>query len=296
MRLKPLIALMVACLVASFAGVVYGQSADLSLPAGVDGAFLYKAFTQHEWALGSAVILYGLAVLIKQGWLGPWLQAKIPQRALPVIAPATSLVLLTTGEIIGGKAWPSAVFDGLLAGFLPVIGHEVVIESARNGKEIVPPRGGGDNPTAAARRLSSRPPAPPATPSAPPPTKRRVAIGVFAFVPGWLLLALVLACTPGERQAVKGVVDFILSGSQLACVEASTLTSSADVAKACQVDLETAPGLQSFLDSLLAQKAAARRAGFEWHAPAPGVDGGGALYYLPVRSRETTRYALFGEP
>lgn len=86
-----------------------------------------------------------------------------------------------------------------------------------------------------------------------------------------LLIAVALSSLSGcawwDKNG-KTVEQAVLSASQLACVEASQFTSSAEVATACSIDAALVP----VLEQLLAQKAAAHKAGFVWHQP--GTDAG----------------------
>jgi hypothetical protein len=264
-------------------GIAFAQDlpAPPSPPASVDATAFVDAFKGHQWALLAALVIYAFAALSKQGWLGTTLQAHLPKRMLPFLAPLTALLLLSTGEMIFGKIpWPTAILDGFIAGWLPIVGHQVVIESMRGGKELVPakkPNGGSADPQVV--KISVLPLAP-----APPPRNERIAvrglgIAVFTLVSAEIVFALFgawlgVACTPQERAEIKTIADFVLSGSQLACVELSVLTTSKEVAQGCKIDLQAAPDVESFLDSLLSQKAAAQRSGFAWRGPPPRHDAG----------------------
>lgn len=244
-----------------------------SNPPNLDFNAIASAFSHHEWVLLGALLIYGLTTLAKQGWLGAWLQRVIPKRYIPLIAPTLGVLGLTTSEIIGHTPWPQAIFDGLSAGVLAVFGHETIVESARGGKEIVPQRAGrrppanGKEDGAVDVRISS----------APPPRNELMA-ALYAVASGALLVlalsAATVRCTPAERQEAQTITDWVLKGSQLACIEATQFVTTPEVAAACGIDLKVAPDLQAFIDSLLAQKAAAQRAGFKWHvttAPDGGV-------------------------
>jgi hypothetical protein len=99
---------------------------------------LQAAAKTHAWILFIALLVGALLALIKQGWLGAWLKAKIPSRYIPLYALALSELGLMSADIIGGKTWQQALQDGFAAAMLAVFGHETLIEMVRNGKEIVP--------------------------------------------------------------------------------------------------------------------------------------------------------------
>src|SRR5258708_9430967 len=102
----------------------------------IDPAAIVAALRAHQWMLVAAFAIYAVALLAKQGWLGTWFQTHLPPRALPFISPIAGILFLSSSEMIAGKPWLNALVDGLLAGFLPLIGHELVVESARGGKEL----------------------------------------------------------------------------------------------------------------------------------------------------------------
>ena len=96
--------------------------------------------------------------------------------------------------------------------------------------------------------------------SGPPP-------GAAAVLLGALALSSLSGCAWWDKNG-KSVEQAVLSASQIACVEATQLTTSAEVATACSIDAALVP----VLEQLLAQKAAAHKAGFVWHQP--GTDAG----------------------
>lgn len=263
-----------ACLLTCCGTVAYAQALlpPPPLPAAtVDPNALVDAFHNHQWALLEALGVYFFAAFCKQGWFSLWLAARIPKRALPVLVPLTGIALFWAGEVIAGKPWQAALVDGLIAGFVPVVGHAVVVDAARGGKEIVP-----ETKAVTVMRTTPPPPLPLVSKPPAPPIVPTMVLALVAFMLARvapLVVALFVACTPGERSTAKTILDFVLSGSQLACVELSTLTTSKEIAQACQIDLQVSPQVEPFIDNLLSQKAAARRAGFEWHPP-PQLDAG----------------------
>ena len=73
------------------------------------------------------------------------------------------------------------------------------------------------------------------------------------------------ACTPQEAKTVE---QDLLSASQIACVELSSLTDAKAVATACAIDSALVPILQQ----LIGQREAAKQVGVSWQAPDAGSD------------------------
>jgi hypothetical protein len=112
---------------------------------------IYTALVAHQWLIAGALVVPFLVALMKQGWVTRWLAAKLPATALPYVALALGVLTVGSTDVLAGKAWQQAVFDGLAAGVLAVFAHQTVVEGARDGKEIipakkpaVPPPGQGD--------------------------------------------------------------------------------------------------------------------------------------------------------
>jgi hypothetical protein len=248
-------------------GLAFAQQLPAPPPPAIDSSLISDAIQSHQWALLAAIVLYLFTAALKQGWLGSTL-ARLPKRLIPVVPSVLGIVTLTLGELIGHRPWPMALADGLIAGFAPILGHEFIVESARGGKELVPKRAvlNGSNPVAASVRSRS---------SAPPPGGAMVALALFlsfaiaAAVSSRSGAIPAIGCTPGERQEAKTIIDWVLSAAQLTCLESTNFTTTPEVAQACKIDLQATPDVQPFLDQLLAQKAAAQKAGFTWHAPMP---------------------------
>jgi|SRR5882672_1297511 len=100
---------------------------------------LLAAWNAHAWPLVGAIVTMWLIMLAKQGWLSTWVASRLPARYLPWIAVVLGVLGTSSTEIIAGKPWVAAVVDGLMSGIGAVFGHQAFVESARGGKEIVPP-------------------------------------------------------------------------------------------------------------------------------------------------------------
>ena len=85
------------------------------------------------WVMVAAVVVGSVVRLLKSDTPIP---ITIPPRWRAVVAMALGLLAGVMERVVGGTAWTQAIVDGLLAGGLPVVGHELVVESMRDGKEI----------------------------------------------------------------------------------------------------------------------------------------------------------------
>jgi hypothetical protein len=84
-----------------------------------------------------------------------------------------------------------------------------------------------------------------------------------------LIAAFLLACTPAQVNTVNTIATDTVNAAEFACIEASPLTTSPEIAVACKV-VDTidkaSPGLLSFIDSIIAQREALKSAGFSFDA------------------------------
>lgn len=98
------------------------------------------ALYAHAWLLAGALFVLLVVAAAKQGWLSNWIMDHLPPAARPWVAVVLGVLsLMATDIAVAHKTWQQALFDGLGAAMLAVFGHQVVVEGARKGKEIVPP-------------------------------------------------------------------------------------------------------------------------------------------------------------
>lgn len=137
----------------------------------------------HSWVPLVAVIVAVLIRLAKSDNAVRW----FPILVQPRWRPWLSLALGVTGGVVeklaSGGTWGEAIAGGLAAGLLPITGHELVVESLRNGRDVgvakaTPPPPGP--PTPLMFPPPSRPPPPISwkpppmgPPPAPPPRNRQ---------------------------------------------------------------------------------------------------------------------------
>lgn len=113
---------------------------------------------QHKWwALAATVI--GLTVrLLKND--GP-IPITIPAKYRPWLAIGLGIVAGCIEKISMGTPWKTALVGGLVAGFAAISGHQLLVESARGGREI------GESKPAFIKRSLPPPPLPVEGPAAP---------------------------------------------------------------------------------------------------------------------------------
>lgn len=237
---------------------------------------IFDAFQAHQWVLFGALLVGLLLAVAKQGWLSARIQAWLPPVALPYYAVGLGILTLMVADIKSGKTWQQALFDGVAAGIAAVFAHETVIEGLRGGKEIIPARWPDKTPPAQGPFRENANPTPPDS-KAPPANMRIFSRVIFPFGACiFLIVSWISGCT---QQGAKTATTVALDVVQMACIEASQLTTAQEVATACKIDQDLTPALQQFLNDLIGQREAAKRAGFHWTAGAAAgttstTDGG----------------------
>ena len=168
--------------------------------------------TTIGWVAAAALLVGFLCRLIKTDMLKIALAnlglPPVPKRVLPWVALGLGLASSILDTRLTGTAWPEAIVKGLIAAVTAIAGHELGIESVRDGKEI-----GG-------------PPSPPAPPL--------TLLAMLAFV------AIVTACTPEARWAAA---EFLARKVQ--CALAHRHLADTQLLMECAVDPKDA---QSILD------------------------------------------------
>ena len=108
----------------------------------LDLAALFNAVVSRQWLIFGALIVFPLIGLAKQGWLS----TKIAGWLTPRLTPYWAILLgiLTTGckDILAHQSWQAALQDGIMTGIAAIMSHQLLIESARSGREIIGQSGG----------------------------------------------------------------------------------------------------------------------------------------------------------
>lgn len=87
----------------------------------------------HKWVALCALLIGFIVRLLKSDTTLP---VTVPAKWRPWIAMGLGLVGGILEHVANGTAWGEAVTAGLLAGALPILGHQLGIESLRDGKEL----------------------------------------------------------------------------------------------------------------------------------------------------------------
>lgn len=100
---------------------------------------LLSALAAHQWPMVVGILVYVVVALAKQGHLSTWLAAHVPSAYQPLLAFLLAQASTATVAIVSGSPWSTAVLQAVEATAYAIMTHEVVIESARKGKELVKP-------------------------------------------------------------------------------------------------------------------------------------------------------------
>jgi hypothetical protein len=118
----------------------------------MDSNALFSAVVEHKW-LAVATLFIGLfvrllkddngfpmtlpAVITIWSWVpivgGRSFESK---RVKPWIAVGLGLLYGALEKVAAGTSWKQALSDAAIAGLLPIVGHQLGIESIRDGKEV----------------------------------------------------------------------------------------------------------------------------------------------------------------
>lgn len=205
---------------------------------------IIQAWQGKQYVLVGAFVIGLIVAASKTGWLGNWLATQLPSQARPFLAVIVGILTVASTETISGVEWKLALLHSFYAAATAVLGHQMVVEGLRGGKEIMPMR-----PGTPAATIPPPPPPPPAggstTGDSGPPVMRisrfspvvlgRRAIASFA---GVALVALTTGCGAwwqnflkdpvGQMTAfVQYVLGFIESTKSLWALIVPNLGSSA---------------------------------------------------------------------
>lgn len=105
-------------------------------PQQVDPQTIVAALFAHQWLLLGALTTPLIVAALKQRSL--WIAAHVPAWAIPWCAVGVGVLSVGSADVVAGKSWRQALFDGLASGVLAVFAHQTVVEGARKGKELIP--------------------------------------------------------------------------------------------------------------------------------------------------------------
>jgi hypothetical protein len=116
------------------------QVTDSGLDLGVTFHGIDVAAQGHEWIVVAALVIGAIVAFAKQGWLSFWIANHLPPATRPYLAMVLGVLGLSSAELAAHVPLVRALIDGLLAGITAMAGHQLVVEGARGGKEIVSER------------------------------------------------------------------------------------------------------------------------------------------------------------
>lgn len=208
------------------------------------------ALDAGKWWIATALAILIIVRLMKAS---PTLAEKIPPRARTPFAFALALVSSVASTFVQGTPIVKALFLGTMTAAVACWGHQLVVESARGGRELLEPKPGvedhkGDD-----------------TKNVPIGPAIILAIG-FAFATAGASLS---GCALFTQKNARSVLDAV----QIACVFESTITDEPALADACGIAHDLLP----LLRQLVGQREAAKRAGVGWKRESDAGTGDAAV-------------------
>lgn len=96
----------------------------------------------HKWVALAALVIGALVRLLRDDNRFPLTLPPKWKAAKPWIAIGLGLLAGVLDGVAGGATWTESIVSGIVAGLLPIVGHQVGIEWLRDGKELFAPSGG----------------------------------------------------------------------------------------------------------------------------------------------------------
>lgn len=221
------------------------------------------AWQAHNWVLFAALTIGAFIALSKQGWFGAYVQAHMPARALPYYAVALSVIGAATTEIVAGVPLNTALAHAAAAALLAIVGHNVVIEGLRSGKEIVPEKAAKGPPPMPVQQ----PQAEPENSVAPEKHSFRIvrtvrtmasaaaiALGVAGAVGGQSTDTRAVRASGCTQSQLQTAENGFLTAEEIGCILDNsgllgTATAEQDLTKICQFLPTIQPALIAFLNA-----------------------------------------------
>lgn len=100
---------------------------------------------KHMWIPLASVVIGVLVRLLKDDSFVRWFPVTIAPKYRSWAALGLGVVGGVLAKVIGGETWLIAIAGGIGAALTAITGHDVVIESIRNGREFGEPKGGGSS-------------------------------------------------------------------------------------------------------------------------------------------------------
>ena len=230
----------------------------------MDSTQLLALLMQHKWMALTGVLIFFVVRLLKSDTKIP---IDIPPRlraplALMLGAFAGAIEKFAGGSDNSWASWKVALLNGITAAVLAMVGHSLVIESARGGKEFSVP----------GLMIPGEPPGPgkpPSTPPAPkvPPT------GLTMMLLGVAMMIYTASCALfSPANAPKTELTLL----QIGCIIANAYLDSPELNQIC--NLVTVEQQSAAKDVASKHRAAvAKKLTAATCSPDAGVSDGGAL-------------------
>lgn len=89
---------------------------------------------QHKWVAVAALVVGMLTRAMKED--STFLPFVVPSRWRPLLALGLGIASGVLQKVSTGTPWREALLGGAISGVLAIIGHDVIIEGLRGGKEL----------------------------------------------------------------------------------------------------------------------------------------------------------------
>lgn len=99
----------------------------------MDPQIILNLVTQHKWVAISSLAIGTIVRLLKSD--GP-IPINVPGKYRPWLAMGLGLVAGVLDKVSNGTPWKGALLSGLVAAFVAISGHDLLVESARGGREV----------------------------------------------------------------------------------------------------------------------------------------------------------------
>jgi hypothetical protein len=105
------------------------------------------AISKHAWVLVASLVIGALVRALKSDTPLP----TVPPKWRAWLALGLGIVAGVLDKILGGTPWLAAILGGIAAAMAAIVGHETVVESLRNGRDIFVPKSKPTSPKALAK-------------------------------------------------------------------------------------------------------------------------------------------------
>lgn len=224
------------------------------------------ALDAGKWWIATAIAIMAIVRLMKAS---ATLAEKIPPRARTPFAFALALVSSVASTFVQGTPIVKALFLGTMTAAFACWGHQLVVESARGGRELLEPKPGGEDHKGddtknvpigpvvilviLAGLVASLARGPVAD------ARQRDTIERLSNLPERAMIAP--AAGQGCALFTPKNINSALDALQIACIFESQITDEQKLASACGIAQDLIPVVRK----LVGQREAAKRAGVSWH-------------------------------